>query len=153
MIGFVCAGDLFYENGLRFSCKRGCVACCAGEPGYVFLSDNDIENICEATGLNLMQVRQAYVRDFVSEKGIHHDVLREYSNAKCVFLGESGCMIYQHRPMQCRTYPFWSRIVESLEKWESEGAMCPGINAGKVVVSKDEIEVQKNLFKFPEDLC
>ena len=31
----------FYAEGLRFSCER-CSACCRGEPGYVFLTKEDL---------------------------------------------------------------------------------------------------------------
>ena len=34
-------GSCFYEKGLAFECQ-GCGYCCSSEPGYVFLSEKDI---------------------------------------------------------------------------------------------------------------
>ena len=40
----------------------------------------------------------------------------------CVFLGDDGklCGIYEARPVQCRTYPFWPNILQSMESWNEE---------------------------------
>ena len=65
--------------------------------------------------------------------------LKEKDNYDCIFLGENGCSIYEGRPLQCRTYPFWPSIVESRENWESEKRSCPGIGKGPII-NKDTIE-------------
>jgi len=38
--------------------------------------------------------------------------------------------VYEARPTQCRTYPFWSNIVDSEESWNRESRECPGIGIG-----------------------
>ena len=48
----------------------------------------------------------------------------------CVFWTDGGCSVYSARPLQCRTYPFWSHIVDSEEQWAREAAECPGIDIG-----------------------
>jgi Fe-S-cluster containining protein len=63
--------------------------------------------------------------------------LKEKSNYDCVFWQE-GCTVYQVRPLQCRTYPFWSRILASRAAWDAEAAECPGMNHGELH-SADEI--------------
>ena len=43
---------VFYSDGLRFECTR-CSRCCRHTPGYVFLSENDVERLdprSESTG-------------------------------------------------------------------------------------------------------
>ena len=45
---------------------------------------------------------------------------------------ERGCEVYDRRPRQCKSYPFWSANVVSREKWEKEGDACPGIGSGPV---------------------
>lgn len=46
-----------------------------------------------------------------------HDII-----ISCVFLEPDGkqCSIYEARPVQCRTYPFWPTIMESMQSWDSE---------------------------------
>jgi len=121
--------DTFYKNGLRFECTR-CSKCCRHDPGYVFLSEEDIENIVLATGLSRSEVLERYCRRV--QLGIAERVsLKEKKNFDCIFWEESGCAIYNYRPLQCRSYPFWAAIVGSQEAWEREANHCPGINRGK----------------------
>ena len=42
----------------------------------------------------------------------------------CVFLDPFGqCSIYEVRPVQCHTYPFWPSLLESKEDWDSEAVL------------------------------
>jgi Fe-S-cluster containining protein len=50
----------------------------------------------------------------------------------CVFWREGGCEVYEDRPLQCTTYPFWASIVDSEESWRDEAGSCPGIGAGEL---------------------
>jgi Fe-S-cluster containining protein len=57
----------------------------------------------------------------------------------CIFLdraskpGKALCSLYDLRPMQCRTWPFWSQNLENPEAWAAAGKECPGINSGQTV--------------------
>jgi uncharacterized protein len=57
--------------------------------------------------------------------------LRETAAYDCVFWGEGGCAVYEDRPVQCSTYPFWDSILDSRVSWRDEGRSCPGIGAGE----------------------
>ena len=39
----------------------------------------------------------------------------ELENGQCIFLEKDGrrCSIYDFRPQQCRTYPYWPRLQQS----------------------------------------
>lgn len=66
--------------------------------------------------------------------------LREESDGRCVlFEGGTGCRAYEARPRQCRTWPFWTRIVATPAAWDREAADCPGMGKGEVV-GAEEIE-------------
>jgi hypothetical protein len=41
--------------------------------------------------------------------------------------------VYEDRPRQCRTWPFWSSVLRSRESWEQAKAVCPGIDKGTLV--------------------
>ena len=127
----------FYRNGLQFECTR-CSNCCRHAPGFVFLTEDDLINVQNATGLSRRDVLALYCRDV--DMGVAKRVsLKEKENFDCIFWEESGCSIYHCRPLQCRSYPFWSGILVSRESWDREGMNCPGINHGKKH-SKREIE-------------
>lgn len=122
--------DTFYKEGLRFECTR-CSVCCRHAPGYVFLTEEDLENISKAKNASRPEVLEKYCRRV--SLGIADRIsLKEKSNFDCIFWSESGCEIYEDRPLQCRSYPFWAAIVDSRESWEREAGSCPGINNGKL---------------------
>ena len=65
----------FYSRGLRFECT-GCSRCCRHEPGYVFLSDNDLSRLCAAKELSRAEFLEKYCRS-VNIHGFSRLSLRE----------------------------------------------------------------------------
>ncbi|MGE4583347.1 MAG: YkgJ family cysteine cluster protein [Sphaerochaeta sp.] len=128
----------FYEEGLQFACKEGCNYCCSCEPGFVFLSREDLERLVRFTALAEEKFINTYCRK-VPMGGFSMLSLLERDNFDCIFLTKQGCSVYEARPRQCRTYPFWRNVMESKESWEQEKQACPGIGSGRVY-SKEEID-------------
>ncbi len=128
----------FYEKGLQFSCVEGCVYCCSCEPGFVFLSKEDLERLCRFTSLDEQQFIATYCRK-VNMGSFSMISLLERENFDCIFLTKQGCSVYEARPKQCRTYPFWRSVMESQESWEAEKQSCPGIGKGRHY-SRSEID-------------
>lgn len=59
----------------------------------------------------------------------------------CMFLKNKRCSVYQGRPTQCRTWPFWPETMKA-KTWSGEVAQfCPGVGKGKVW-SREEVESQ-----------
>ena len=127
----------FYENGLNFECQR-CSACCRHEPGYVFLSRNDLDKMSVELNLSEKLFLEKYCRT-IDLGGIKRISLIEKANFDCIFWSENGCEVYKARPVQCRTYPFWITYLEDEESWNDLAADCPGIGKGDIV-TKEEIE-------------
>ncbi|MCD4657329.1 MAG: YkgJ family cysteine cluster protein [Planctomycetes bacterium] len=128
--------EVWYANGLKFKCIfPKCIRCCCGEPGYVWLADGEIENIADFLRLKTKEFSSKYTFK------LHGRVsLNEKKDFDCIFLDrEKGCEIYQVRPQQCSSYPFWPEILGSVESWHLESQFCPGINHGEVV-SFEEIQ-------------
>ncbi|MBT3274203.1 MAG: YkgJ family cysteine cluster protein [Spirochaetales bacterium] len=130
-------GKNFFSDGLNFECTR-CSNCCRHDPGYVFLTKKDLSRLMQATDLNESKFLETYCRN-VEIGFIERISLTEKSNYDCIFWGENGCSVYKHRPLQCRSYPFWSSHLLSPDTWDSEGKNCPGINHGRLY-SEKEIE-------------
>ena len=127
----------FYSGGLRFECTR-CSNCCRHEPGYVFLSAHDLSQLAQATGVSEEEVVNKFCRAI--HVGMFERLsLREKQNYDCIFWEEGGCTVYNHRPLQCKTYPFWSANLFSLESWSRVGESCPGVNQGRLY-AQEEIE-------------
>ena len=66
-----------------------------------------------------------------NEAGALRPTLRQRSEGeggRCVLLeGSRDCSVYDVRPKQCATYPFWPSVLESPEGFERARATCPGI--------------------------
>lgn len=52
-------------------------------------------------------------------------------SGRCVFWGKDGCQIYEQRPLQCRTYPFWVTNLVDVDAWRRLGKTCHGVNQGR----------------------
>ena len=125
----------FFEKGLQFECLR-CGKCCSGFPGYVYLSEKDIDELVDFLHLNWRSFLKKYTR-LVHVFNEPRLSLVEKARHGCVFW-DTLCTVYPARPVQCRTYPFWKRHLVSQWEWKRIAGFCPGVNRGRVH-SKDEI--------------
>jgi Fe-S-cluster containining protein len=50
----------------------------------------------------------------------------------CVLLKDGQCAVYEARPLQCRTYPFWGIHLADPESWQRASKSCPGIGQGRL---------------------
>ncbi|NBO23986.1 MAG: YkgJ family cysteine cluster protein [Chlamydiae bacterium] len=112
----------WYKDGLHFKCT-GCGACCTGSPGYVFLTEEDEQLIAKELNISIVEFQKTYTRLFMGRRSLNEDP----KNYDCVFLKNNRCSLYQSRPKQCRTYPFWSGIMQKKSHWEEEKNHCEGI--------------------------
>ncbi len=124
---------VWYADGLQFSCTQ-CGNCCTGAPGYVWLTLEDMERIAA----HLKMPFDDFTRTYVRRVGQRFS-LTEKMNYDCTFLtrdkkGKAGCMIYPVRPMQCRTWPFWTENLKSPGTWKNASERaggCPGMRDAK----------------------
>jgi len=116
-------------TSLCFECVR-CGACCSGEPGLILFSPAELEGMSRFLAVSKRDFLKTYARPAEYQgKGVM--TLKEKENGDCVFFdAEKGCLIYEVRPLQCRSYPFWSRILKSRFSWKTESLHCPGMNQG-----------------------
>ena len=120
--------NLFFSDGLQFDCTR-CQRCCRVDTGYVFLSETDLRNLSKFLNLSVREIISRYCRE-VKIGNISRLSLKEEINFDCVFWKDDGCTVYSERPLQCRTFPFWSSNVFDEKTWQEAGKDCPGIDIG-----------------------
>jgi uncharacterized protein len=128
----------FWQDGLRFECTK-CSACCRHDPGFVFLSAVDLRKLLDYSGLHLQVFLQMYVKKVDTGSGFWLS-LREKPNNDCILWDSNGCTMYDARPIQCSTYPFWDGVIESNTVWSRESLDCPGIDRGSIIVASDILE-------------
>jgi len=126
----------WYADGLRFECT-GCGACCTGEPGAVWISDDEAQALADHLNLDLKTFYFKYTRKIGSKRSL----IETQNGAKydCVFLKDNRCSIYKYRPKQCRTFPWWVQNLSSRKAWEEAAKHCEGINKQASLVPADEI--------------
>jgi len=123
----------WYHYGLRFKCTRS-GNCCGGAPGVVRITDREIMALAGHLGIGEAEFRQTYTR----EVGEDELSLKEKSNHDCIlFRQDQGCTVHEHRPRQCRTWPFWHHVVSSPERWAEESKHCPGMNQGPLHLAEE----------------
>ncbi|MFG0264190.1 MAG: YkgJ family cysteine cluster protein [Rhodopirellula sp. JB055] len=128
----------WYADGLRFECTQ-CGECCSGEPGYVFVDEHEIEALAQEMKLD----RDAFEDKFLRRVGKQISLI-EYPDGDCIFLDPKSrrCMVYNARPIQCRTWPFWDSTLADPTDWEETCQSCPGAGKGKLY-HFDEIEIRR----------
>lgn len=126
----------WYADGLRFQCTQ-CGNCCTGSPGFVWVNKEEIESLARLAGISdVEEFERLYVRKIGMRKS-----LVEFPNGDCVFFDNEArtCTVYDARPRQCRTWPFWNSNLRSPEAWKETCQQCPGSGKGKLY-SLDQIQ-------------
>eukprot|EP01031_Cornospumella_fuschlensis_P023388 gene23388-28380_t len=128
-----------WYKGLDFSCT-GCGRCCLNE-GSVWMDINEFVVLCDSLKLPVDDVLRIYATRVVAASWVEitSKVLHTSQNGKdiktegCIFLSDSDaktCTIYEERPVQCRTYPFWPSLMRSDAAWQEE-RVVPDDEEGK----------------------
>jgi Fe-S-cluster containining protein len=118
----------WYAEGLQFECQEDCGRCCTnhGDYAYVYLEETDLHRLRRYFGLNREQFLERYT---TVDDGF---VVLRMDRPACPFLEGSRCTVYEARPVQCRTFPFWEEHLRSRKAWNGTEKFCPGINRGPI---------------------
>ena len=126
------------RDGMRFSCRQ-CSFCCSGSPGLVLLGEEDLLALTEGLGMDKDRFIETFCRSIDLGSGPFL-CLKEKADYDCIFLETGACSVYDFRPIQCRTYPFWDEIVENEKTWAREATSCPGIGKGPLCKPEDILD-------------
>lgn len=132
----------WYHEGLKFECSQ-CGDCCTGAPGFVWLNKKEIAALAKRLNLDEETFEQAYVMQVGIRKS-----LKEFPNGDCVLFDNEKrcCTVYEDRPRQCKTWPFWESNLRTPETWAETCEACPGSGQGKLY-QLDQIEEQRKVMK------
>lgn len=138
----------WWEEGVRFECQ-GSGRCCVsrGEFGYVYLTLEDRKRMAALLGMTTAAFTRTWCK---KTDGVYH--LKEAQGPECVFLKGNRCTVYEARPEQCRTWPFWPEVMNA-KTWKTEvAAYCPGVGKGRVHSAAEIRETLEAQAKWEDDL-
>ncbi len=109
----------------EFRCASCEGNCCIGESGYIWINKDEILALADFLKISQEELMSKYLRKVGYKYSIKEIRLSE-DNYACMFFDiiKKQCSIYDVRPTQCRTFPFWDYFKENLEEVKKE---CPAI--------------------------
>jgi len=164
----------WYDKSISFACTA-CGKCCTSKNKVkVFLNDREINQISNYLQISTDHFISYYtdliydnkntdnhfeeVLRYITLKSKGYDGKQPQQQNRCIFLSSSSesinkCSIYEVRPTQCRTYPYWPQHMIGRAEWLSESLNCEGM---KVVDSdnggdKNDVVVIDNDYDEDDD--
>ena len=122
--------SLIKKEGFDFAfdttgCDTCAGNCCIGESGYIWINAQEIKNLALHLNLSIDEVKFRYLNKIGYKYSIKEVELPNNSFACCFFdLEKRKCSIYDYRPTQCRTFPFWEYFKNNEKEVYKE---CPAI--------------------------
>ena len=145
--GAASKGQEWYADGLEFECTM-CGACCTGDPGVVRFSDQEAKGIARRLGVTVASFLERFTHHIGGGRRSLNEVETEHG-FDCVFLdrntmpGKAVCSLYEDRPLQCRTFPWWPENLKSPRSWQRVAKSCEGVGRGQMVPIS-EIRIQRD---------
>ena len=122
--------NIVTKEGFDFAFEpSGCESCggncCLGESGNIWISKQEILNLSIHLNIGLDKLFD----NFLEKRGYKYsikEVQLSKDNYACIFfdMEKKGCSVYEARPIQCRTFPFWDYFKSNKEEVFKE---CPAI--------------------------
>ncbi|MGB5917760.1 MULTISPECIES: YkgJ family cysteine cluster protein [unclassified Arcobacter] len=99
--------------------------CCIGESGYIWINKTEQEDLAKLLNIEVDELVHKFLRKVGYKYTINEKRLAE-NNYACVFfdLEKRQCSVYEARPKQCRTFPFWDYFKTRINEVKEE---CPAI--------------------------
>lgn len=129
----------YHQTEIKFECQPDCANCCKLSNGFVFLTDKEALEIAENLAISENEFLQHFTRIVDNQL-----CLVDGEDEHCVFLENHKCNIYEVRPNQCRTYPFWLENFKSKSRLLSAKDECPGIGKGRIYAAEEVEAILKN---------
>jgi Fe-S-cluster containining protein len=94
---------------------------------YQFLNAAEANDIAGYLKINKFDFFKKYTEERETPDGVTTSLKSKKNVPECVFLSDKKCTIYEVRPTQCRTYPWWPSTLIGEAEWKAEAMRCEGI--------------------------
>ncbi|HIO90433.1 MAG TPA: YkgJ family cysteine cluster protein [Campylobacterales bacterium] len=110
-----------FDSTACFKCEG---QCCTGESGYIWINIDEMKKVALSLELGFDEFTSTYIK----KVGYKYSLVEKQNDDsfECIFFDRElkRCGIYDVRPMQCRTFPFWDSFKQNIDEVVKE---CPGI--------------------------
>jgi Fe-S-cluster containining protein len=108
MLDFNETDELFVGDDILkdFACCTDCGLCCRFF-SHLILYEKEVDEIINYLDISLNEFTQKYVNDVDNSE----DSTKYSFHIPCSFLHQNNCMIYSHRFLVCRTFPFFMNLT------------------------------------------
>ena len=117
--------EVGYNFGFRYGfCDECGGRCCTGESGYIWISEEEAAAVSVLLSMSIDEFADKYLFRASGKLSIKE---KEFADGHaCIFFDENAknCSIYEARPAQCRTFPFWEYFKTHYEEALKE---CPAL--------------------------
>jgi len=129
--------DLLAPVGTRFSCKM-CGTCCHQD---VYVTEGDLERIEQS--FPSLRTKVQWLRQNCGIPGIkaYSLLVNAGHGMQCIFLVDGRCSVHASKPLQCRLYPFFPVLVDTIRSFIADlGRLssCEGLQGKSYVFSVDQ---------------
>lgn len=114
--------DFSFEASVCDACEGNC---CIGESGYIWINQSEIKVLAKHLNLDVEELVFKHLRKIGYKYSIKELQIAK-DNYSCMFfdLEKKQCSVYEARPRQCKTFPFWDYFKTNIEEVKNE---CPAI--------------------------
>ncbi|NOQ29745.1 MAG: YkgJ family cysteine cluster protein [Helicobacteraceae bacterium] len=118
------------QEGYKYSfnpsaCKECAGKCCTGESGFIYIDAKEIEGIVTFLDIDKSIFLNMFTITNGSRVSLKEKIFED--SYDCIFFDREvmGCSIYEARPIQCRTFPFWGYFKNQIDELKEE---CKGVS-------------------------
>jgi len=122
--------NLLTQDGFNYGfdaavCSQCEGNCCIGESGYIWINPEEIKKLSVLLNITVEELKLKYLNKVNYKFSIKEKKLSK-DNFACTFfdINLKQCSIYEARPSQCRTFPFWDYFKNNEKEVYEE---CPAI--------------------------
>ena len=101
-----------------------CTGICCRWGGYVWITEEEMTQMAEVMNLSLESFAGEYVKAAYGKLSLQERLRDGQYHCSMLDPFNNRCLVYEARPRQCKTFPFWDQYRENYIKLLE---LCPGV--------------------------
>jgi hypothetical protein len=113
--------DFIFDESKCLECGG---KCCIGDSGFIWINVDEMFILANFLQISVDELKNRFLEKIGYKFSIKEKIYKD--GYACIFFDEKqqNCGIYDARPHQCRSFPFWEYFKNNLKELEKE---CVGV--------------------------